>query len=366
MRYRESKYVLNGINPFDVILGIHNVDNTIGELWDVAGYTPWGMVLGILLNLTFLPELYARYAFLFIYLAVFLLMGIIMYKICRRQYSAEMSLIMALLALLIPGWSTGLNWLNFGALFGACIFLAILLMDDHPMIAGVLLGLAATKPQLAAPFYLGLLVKREFKVLFTAIVIPAIFWIIALRLTSTSLFEMVVQFSDVMNVIGGQLGNWISSFRIFYEIDFYKRSMQLVGALFCIIFAIVIWIFMRKNEEKNNIMFFSVAAILSGMWTYSQAHDRTVLMIVLLCIFQRFGKIKLGPNSWKEKLLLLIFCFSCVMDTSRMARTLAMIIAPGMNPSAFFEFIKYMIWIAILVYLICLNGVEDDSSLNTV
>lgn len=53
MRYRESKYVLWRMNPFEVVLGHREPLPEIGPMWDVAGYTPWGMVLGILLNLRF-------------------------------------------------------------------------------------------------------------------------------------------------------------------------------------------------------------------------------------------------------------------------------------------------------------------------
>ena len=38
MRYRESKYVLNHINAYDVVLGIQPIREDIGEVW---GYTPW-------------------------------------------------------------------------------------------------------------------------------------------------------------------------------------------------------------------------------------------------------------------------------------------------------------------------------------
>ena len=355
MRYRESLYVSNRINPFDVIFGLRPVETNIGELWDVAGYTPWGMALGIIFNFTFIPEGYAHILFLLIYLMIICIAGVVMYLECRKRYDYLLSIFMTMFALAIPGWGTGLDWLNFGAIFGAFIFFAVLLLDDHPIFAGILFGITATKPQLAAPFYLGLLLKRQYKTLGVAIIIPVFLWVIALLLTSTSIFEMIIQFSNIMNIIGGQLGNWISSWTVLYDFNSASKAIQILGALLCIVYALFLWKFMKNKSINDNITFYSVAAILSGMWTYSQAHDRTVLLIVLLCLFTKFKEVMNGDKI--EKILFCLFTLSCIINTSR----LGSIFAAGNMPGLFFDLIKYMVWIALLLY-IAIFSIPNETS----
>ncbi len=137
MRYRESKYLSQLINPFDVINGVREVNSEIGFLWDVAGYTPWGMVYGIILNFIFLPEKYARYLFFVCYIMVMLITLFVSYNIVRKVYSKRTSQLIVLIILANPGWSTGLSWLNVGAVLGIGIVLGILLLDRFPIAAGI-------------------------------------------------------------------------------------------------------------------------------------------------------------------------------------------------------------------------------------
>lgn len=346
MRYRESKYVLAGINPFDVIFGLQK-ETSIGSLWDVAGYTPWGMVYGIVINFTFLPEKYARYLFFVFYLCFMAFTVYLVYRVVRKHYSIKASCLIALAAFNIPGWFTGLSWLNFGALFGAAIFAAVLLLDTHPVLAGVLFGMAATKPQLALPFYLGLVLKKKYKTLIPAIVLPLCAWVVAAVLTATGLFEMLFQYSSIIRQIGGQMGNWTSSLTVYFDdVDFASGGMSLFAMLSCIMLAIYIWHVMIKNGVDDPLSFFSVPAVLSGMWTYSQTHDRTVWVIVLVALALNM------KNVWERdgKMLVLIYA-SFFIDTIRAGRLLSYLTAAGTTPSLVLDLLKYIVWIWCLLIL---------------
>lgn len=346
MRYRESKYVASGINPFDVITGLQQ-ETEIGSLWDLAGYTPWGMAYGILINFTFLPEKYARYLFCAIYLCIMFGMAFFIYRMAGRYYGKKMSTIFALLVLSIPGWGTGLDWLNFGALFGAAIFMAVAILDQHPVAAGILFGLAATKPQLAMPFYLGLLLRKQYKTLVTAVVLPICAWAISLILTGTGPLEMLIQYQEIIKVVGGQLGNWASSLSTYYNsINFAAGKPYIISVAGCIILAIYVWHIMYRNGIKDHMSFFSVAAVCSGMWTYSQAHDRTVLMIVIMALVF-YNKDQLASN----KKLMAVFLLSLIADTYKMGCVWSYFSASGTTPSLVLDLVKYLIWVSCLFFL---------------
>ncbi len=351
MRYRESKYVAAGINPFDVIFGLRE-ETSIGSLWDVAGYTPWGMVFGIVLNFTFLPERYARYLFCAVYLCLMAAAIGLVYQVVRKRCSRQTAMLIALTAAAIPGWGTGLSWLNFGALFGAALFLAVLIMDRHPVLAGVLFGLAATKPQLALPFYLGLLIKKKYRVIVPAVALPFCAWLAAALLTSTGLFEMLLQYSGIINEIGGQLGNWASSLSVYYDnLDFAHGCLKMLAMASCILLAVFLWYFMHKNGVTDLCSFFAVPAILSGMWTYSQAHDRTVWILVIVAL-----AMKMVQQKEPDGKLLGIFFLSLILDTSRAARLLAFLVQAGSAPSLVLNLAVYVIWIWGLLYLAACGG----------
>lgn len=349
MRYRESKYLYQSINPFDVIYGEREVDSRIGFLWDVAGYTPWGMAYGIVFNFIFFPEKYARYLFFLCYMITMLLAIVVSYYLVRKVYSKRISRLIVLLILANPGWSTGLSWLNVGAILGILIFFGVLLLDRFPVIAGIFIGLAAAKPQLAAPFFLGLLLKKQWKAFMSAVLVPLIGWGIAIFLTGTSPFFMLLQFQVITEKFSGMLGNWITSLSIYYDINFNHPILQFVGMISCIVFAGYIWNLMKKNAIYDNLTFFSVAAILSGMWTYSQAHDRTVLTLVILCLSLK-GKELLQIH--RNYLIVIgIFIFSCIVDVGRFVRVQSFWISVGSAPSFFYELLKNITWVMILLFL---------------
>lgn len=356
MRYRESKYLLKGISPFDVILGKAEVDLEIGTLWDVAGYTPWGMACGMWFNFAFLSEKYARGMFLILYISVMLLAAFVTYRIVSKEYSKKISIIITLIVLVIPGWSTGLTWLNAGAVFGALLYFSVLILNEKPVLAGILIGIAATKPQLAAPFYLALLLKKKWKVFAIAAFVPIAAWGMALILTKTSPLYILQQFLGLTDELIGSLGNWITSLDVYYNLYFGGDTLQRIGMFLCILFALYIWGLMIKNGVKDNLSFFSVAALLSGMWTYSQSHDRTVLMIVILCMVIRFKRL----ICCRKKYLLIIgvFLTSCIMDSERLAQMQSSVMTIGNNPARFYDLLKYIIWIAILLFIASVSTEE--------
>lgn len=305
MRYRESKYVLNRINTYDVVRGIEPVREDIGEVW---GYPPWGMAMGILTNFTFLPESIARLAFLIAYVCFFLFMLVSVYSWCseksRRQYRA----ILVLATAAMPAWGWALTWLNFGAILGGMLVWSVLLSERHEVTAGFLLGITATKPQLALPFFLAYLLRRKYKVFLIGCVIPIFFWVICSVLVSVDPISLLLQSVGLTGSLRGDLGGWLRNFGIPISSGLY----QLLCAGGAIILAFYFWYRLRKHNNHNALFFFSVPAVLSGIWTYGQPPDRIVLLILLFCYVLIFadGRYRI---SWK-KTIIVILAFGIIMD----------------------------------------------------
>lgn len=351
LRYRESKYILNGVDPFNIILGKQKAIPKIGELADVAGYTPWGMVYGIVFNLVILPLKCARWIFCMLYIGVMILTAYIIYReTIKRNFEKKDSIIVTLGMLSIYGWSTGLNWLNVGAILGVLVFYGILIMDKFPILSGIFLGIAAAKPQIALPFFLGYLVLKKYKIFVTATIIPTFAWIISFVLTKTSPFEMLLEFKEVINVIGNQLGNWITGFGVLYNVNFNDSRIQFIGIILCILIALYSWNIMNRekvNGENDKLCFFSVAAVLSVMWTYSQEHDKTVLIIVIMAIVGMWKAL----NSEKEKKFLLLVMLCCIIDATKVTNMFKCLLAVGTLPELVIEFVRNLVLISFVLFL---------------
>ena len=62
-----------------------------------------------------------------------------------------------------------------------------------------------------------------------------------------------------------------------------------------------------------------------------------------------------------EKILFCLFTLSCIINTSRLAKMVGSIFAAGNMPGLFFDLIKYMVWIALLLY-IAIFSIPNETS----
>lgn len=356
MRYRESKYILNHINTYDVVMNNVETLDSIGELWDVAGYSPWGMAMGIILNFAFLPESLARICYFFLFLLTIVSVAIVIYR--SREIDKSFSLICALMALAIPGWGTGISFLNSGAVFGALLLFSVLLEKEHPIWAGIFLAVTSTKPQLALPFYLAFLLKKRYKIFLIGSIIPLCFWGVCAYFVSTNPVQLLFQFFQIGRKLTELVGGWLIPFGTYFDMNFSSLFFQFLGSISAIILAFIFWNNLKKTGNSNSFFYFSVPAVLSGMWTYSQEHDRTVLIIYLLCIFSILSKNDLvAPH---KKIWITIFAISIIFNPTAMVRLQNHIIPSAQYLQSFYNLIRNLVWILGLFYISCVIPRNGD------
>ena len=132
-RYRESRYMMAGVSPFDVIYGAHPVIDAIGELPRNSGYPSWAMVIGIITNFAFLPERIAEILTFFLMIASIALAAALLYQFGKRmKWHREHCVLLTLAGLCISGFWTGLPYLNFGLVAGVLLLGFVLLEKEHP------------------------------------------------------------------------------------------------------------------------------------------------------------------------------------------------------------------------------------------
>ena len=281
-RYRESKYVLHGISPFDIIYGNKEVVSSIGELPRNSGYPSWSMVIGILTNFAFLPENIAYLLTGAVMVLCIALVGIVLYRFGKqKKWSEEQCLLQTLCGLCISGLWTGLSWLNFGSVIGVLLFLFVLCEEKYPYVAGILLGISSIKPVLAAPFFLAVLLRKNWKCFLSATVIPLVAMLICFALTKVSPLTMLAQMGAEGNTYWNN--SFFANFNLLLGYGLSTKTCNFLSTIFGIGLALLLWVWM--HPVKNKYVYYSIPAVISGFWMYSQEHDRSVQLILLVALF---------------------------------------------------------------------------------
>lgn len=309
-RYQESMYLKKGYNPFDVISKKVDIDNEIGALPKNVGYPPWSMAMGIFTNFTMLPVKTGIIITTILMITFFIISSLLVYFYCYKKLklSIEYSMVCSLCCMCISGFYTGFHWLNIGAVIGVLLFLIVLFEDMNQYIMGIILAVSAIKPVLAAPFFLAVLLRQKWKAIIVSTCICLFFWGLSSYLTKTNPILFLQQMKEQGNTY------WNNS--LFTNIGAIVTGVfpstkvcSIVSPVISIGIAIFLWVLMKRNSIENRFVFYSVPAVLSGMWMYSQEHDRTVLLIFLIATFECF----INTKTKSLKLILIIAILSIVI-----------------------------------------------------
>jgi hypothetical protein len=170
---------------------------------------------------------------------------------------------------------------QYSLLVTACLIACLLLCENGwDYLAGVCLGIALVKPQLAGLFVLGLLVRGRFRVVFTAaayLVLASVamgFW---LGKTPMDLFAKASQESEgyyhcshnpLIILLGRAIG--------------LQPAALLLAAAGSATCAALVW---RYGRSTSLLTTFSICAVVSMFWSYRRHYDGELLAFPLLALF---------------------------------------------------------------------------------
>ena len=288
MRYRECRYLLAGINPFDVMKGNRDVIENIGPLWTNGGAVPWALGGGIFLNFAFLQERYARICALVLTVVIW---TYTLYTVWQYSKKLELTKVQRILIVLsvgaLPGWGTGIFWLNYGNIFAGLFIITILNFKNNKesLLFYIALSIASMKPQLALPFYFALLYKKNWKGLIISSIFPLICWAFASKLVNTN---PIILFKSVLET--GAEYDTKSIFRTlqyFFDLHYSFATCDTISSIGCIIGVCYFWKRLKNKSNNSLLLFYTVPAVFSGMWMYMLEHDRVVIgfLVIVIIIF---------------------------------------------------------------------------------
>lgn len=282
-RWKECYYLFNGINPLGSVNG-EIILPEVGQIDDVSGAMPWTYILGIIINPPFLPYEFAKVYILVFITALAMITSVVVYKkMIKLGLDKNWAIIAALVVFTNASWVSTIAAGNNAFLVVCFLVIMVCIIDDHPYISGVLLAFAMMKPQIAAVFYISLLLKRKWKTIISSLAVIFIAWMIAAFLAKTSPIEML--FGIYQQGVSYDLSVNYGFFNLLKYIGVSNQTVLLLSAFFGCAILVIVSIYIIKTPElcKNEFLYYSVAAVVSTFWFYKFAHDYLINIIFALC-----------------------------------------------------------------------------------
>jgi hypothetical protein len=188
---------------------------------------------------------------------------------------------------------------QYSLLVTACLIGCLLLCEKGwDSAAGLCLGVALVKPQLAGLFALGLLVKGRYRVAFTAaaylVVASGVMWALLGR-TPLELFARASQESE---------GYYFCSHNplivVLTQAIGLRPATLLLAVAGCAACVVLVW---RYGREMPLLTTFSICAVISMVWSYRRHYDTELLAFPLLALFV----LACQARSWLASASFLLF-----------------------------------------------------------
>ncbi|MDR1563875.1 MAG: DUF2029 domain-containing protein [Oscillospiraceae bacterium] len=314
LRWQETAYMLIGSNPMDVDKGLLPIDPRIGNFPFFPGNCPWGYTMGIFWVLGFLPLPVAKILSLIMYIAILVVTAFLAYRYFKNKGEQNRFILLsaALIIFVETNWAVAIRWGNLGAFCACFLIIAVLLLDKHPVVSGVLFGLAMYKPQVAALFFISLLLQRRFKAFFTACSLICITWAASAVFTGVSPIDLLLQ----ANANGTGISNGtFGIFDLFSETNILTIPQSIyASAIFGIVFTTVIsiWLSKKPHLKDGNLLYYSIPAVASTLWFYKQPHDFIIIAILALATLEILSKKDISFKKFIILMLLMLtlYCFN--------------------------------------------------------
>jgi hypothetical protein len=268
-RWAEEHYLLHDL-----------VDPRLAAIFARHGvvYPPWSYFSGLFLLWPPWPQVRAWYAL--INLAC--LSWIIGFAAGYARGQSKLDRFLLVLSVTaIAAVCTNLGVGNYGVIVLALLVGAYQADDaDRPVLSGLLMGVAMLKPQLAAPFLLVALVRGRFRALATA----GLYLVVA-----TAAIGMISDIDPVRMLLqsaqfaGAYAHTTDGLLTVVLDVAVPYRLAAPLTAIGCLaIFTPLLW----TNREREPMLLFAIAAVLSRLWTYNLNTSNLILVFLLLALWR--------------------------------------------------------------------------------
>lgn len=284
--WRICKYTLEGYNPYTLI-GEPPAIESVGKIPISFSTMPWGCLLGSLFYAGFLPLDWAVVYIFVLHALALLSMTYILLKKYGHLFSKKPFVFLLLLPLSHFSFMYSLILGNAGGIICPMLIISFLIYDDHPYWAGALLAFAMSKPQISAIFCLVFLMKKQWKVLFSAAFIVLLGWLATSAITSTNPVALLSSALSRGTAAATQYLGLLNNLK-YFGVD--STLILLLNMAIGAAFVVILSHYLRKNhiDLNTSVFYFIPACIASTFWVYKNGTDYMILsfatlMFCILC-----------------------------------------------------------------------------------
>lgn len=285
--WRICKYTLEGYNPY-LLIGKESLIPSIGQIPRGFSTVPWSCVFGNLFYGGFMPLSWATtYIFVLHFGALFFLIYILYHKF-YPLLSGKALAVLILLPCTHFSFTYSLSYSNSGGIICCILIIALLISHEHPLTAGVLLGLSMMKPQIAAISGLVFLLNKQWKVLTLASIIVMSGWISTAIITSTPLLELLLQ---TFNSGTAEITQYLGLLNNLKYFNVNSKLILLLNMAIGAVYVIILYFYIKKQSSDafQSPFIYVPACIASTFWIYKNGTDYSILTFAsiffcMLCV----------------------------------------------------------------------------------
>jgi hypothetical protein len=169
---------------------------------------------------------------------------------------------------------------QYGIIVFACLLGTLWLSEeDHPILAGLAMGVALAKPTLSVPFLIPLLVKRRWLTVMTALLYVGFSSCVTWWLTQTDPLTMLRQMVAASARWGPQTGVDIITF-LYQQGVPVSLSLKLTAGLVLAVSCTL----MVLGRHASLLTLFAVAAATARLWTYHRGYDDLIGIFLMVAL----------------------------------------------------------------------------------
>ena len=286
--WRICRYTLEGLNPY-LLIGQPAAIESIGAIPAAFSTVPWSCVFGSIFYAGFLP---LEGAYVYIFVMHFVAVAALLLVIYNKYKSALSKKQLAVLLLVPPvhfSFMYSLHFGNAGGIICCMLMTAFLIGKKHPCIAGVLLGFAMMKPQIAAIICLVFLLEKRFKTLFTAAGIVIAGWAATSLAISVNPIDLIKYTLESGTAASTQYLGLLNNLK-YFGVD--STLILLMNVAIGCAYTLALYLYLKKKARADSVFIFVPACIASVFWIYKNGTDYMILAFAaaffcLLCMSKR-------------------------------------------------------------------------------
>ena len=256
---------------------------------------PWTLLFDKVLFFSFLPKDLAQICFSVMIWAVYIMTALIVYGFMKECIPGDILKLILLLPLAQFSFMYSLWWGNKGGILCLLLIDAIIIIRRHPYIAGFLLALGMTKPQIGGLICLMFLLRGHYKALITGAVIDLAVWFITSLMMNTTMLELL---RLCLNASVYRETQYLGVMAMLQYYGISKNAAVIMSVLIGIIYMLMIYVYFRKNIHSSKVLEFMAyipACIASIVWMYKNGCDFLVLaypaaFAVIMCMWQEISR----------------------------------------------------------------------------